>query len=59
MDFLKRSQVFSNNKIRIDYCFLSGTNNLITLRAESLDSIEVSKINGLFDQMLSTFKFLE
>lgn len=59
IDFLKRSQVIPNNKIRIDYCFLSGTNNLIALRAENLDSTEVDKISDLFNRMLSTFRLVD
>ena len=53
--FLERRQLYKENKIRIDYCFVSGTNNLITLRATNLDPAEVDKIDKLLHQMLSTF----
>jgi len=59
VDFLERRQLFADNKIGIDYCSLSGTNNLITLRAENLDLIEADKIDDLLNQILSTFRFLE
>jgi len=58
-EFLERRQTFRDNKIQIDYCFISGSGNLITLRSSNLSSEEVEKTDKLLQETLSNIRFLE
>lgn len=54
IDFLERRQEFGENKIGINFCFVSGTNNLITLRSRNINPAEIDKVDSFLRSILST-----
>lgn len=53
---LERRQLWIGERIGIDYCFGSGGNYLITLRAQGIGPADVRLVDRLFRTMLSTIR---